>query len=493
MENLQKQIESLLRWRWLILSFVVLSVLAAIAIASAGGTKYSATATVVVGSASTQSASSRSPEQDAVLARGYVEILNGDSQQRLLREAAAVPDDVEIDATPVATSPFIDITATGPSEEAVVAASTAYASAFVDNTLQTFDDIVSVRLEPLRERLQQLSTQIAQNQQRLDDSRRSVNQGGPALLSAGESAQLTGEVQRLQAEATGLSEQLRVQAAVAGNPNLAGLYSTPDSAEVQRASVVSNAILGLIGGLLLGGAVALILGALELRIRSPRDVRQKLDLPTLGSVSRGRGDIAEARRAEDFKSLASTLSVMKPPVSSVAVVSPNDGEGKSLVADNLARYRAAQGDKVILIRADVRGNGRSASDGTPGLSDLLTGAGGQDLRAYLSTTSQPGLLVMNAGTATADPHALFSSSRISELMGQASFEADLVVVDTPSLLGAAESQVISAGVDGSILVLDATLTQPAAAVEARDVLARSGVNVLGVVLNRINKSSSIYS
>lgn len=500
MENLQRQIESLRRWRWLILAFVVLATVAAVAIALASGTSYSATATVVVGSASTQSSSSRSPDQDAVLAAGYVKILNSPSEQNLLRTAAKIPPDVKIDATPVATSPFIDITATAPDRETAINAARSYAQAFIDNTLSRFNDIVSTRLDPLRNRLQDLSTQIAQNQQRLDDSKRSVNNGGRPLLSAGDSARLQGEVQRLQAEATGLSEQLRVQAAVVGNPNLAGLYSTPDGATKKSSSVVRNAILGILGGLLLGGAVALLLGSLQLRIRSPRDVRSKLDLPTIGSVTRGRGEVAEARRAEDFKALATSLAVMKPPISSVAVVSPNDGEGKSLIATNLARYRAAQGDRVILIQADVRDagqrngkvNGRSG-DATPGLSDLLANGRTKDIRSYLQPTSQPGLWVMNAGTDTSDPYALFSTARIAELMSEAAVEADLVVVDTASLLGAAESQIVSAGVDASVLVLDTTLTQPMTALEARDILARGGANVVGVVLNRVNKNSFVYA
>ena len=47
--------------------------------------------------------------------------------------------------------------------------------------------------------------------------------------------------------------------------------------------------------------------------------------------------------------------------------------------------------------------------------------------------------------------------------------------------------------DASVLVLDTTLTQPTAAMEARDVLQRSGANVVGVILNRVNKGSSILS
>ena len=199
---------------------------------------------------------------------------------------------------------------------------------------------------------------------------------------------------------------------VAGDPNLAGLYAKPDGTTTSSPRIVTNGILGLIGGLLLGGAVALTLGALELRIRSAADVRRRLELPTLGSVGSGRGRLQDARRAEDFKILASALSVMKPPVTSLSVVSPNEGEGKTLVAENLARYRAAQGGRVILVEADMRSHDdeeeRTNGRRPEGLSDLLRTAGRVDIRSYIRETDFPGLWVIPAGTRTDDPYALFS-------------------------------------------------------------------------------------
>jgi capsular exopolysaccharide synthesis family protein len=487
MENLQKQIESLRRWRWLVIAFGLLGMVAALAIASSGDTTYTATSVVVVGSASTQSTSSRSPDQDAVLAQGYVSILNSDSQQRTLKALGKIPDDVAIAASPVAGSPFIDIAATAATPEAAIQASTAFATGFVNNTLKQFTDIVGGTLEPLRTRLREVSTQIAADEQQLAD---------PSSLSTSQIAQLQGELDQLKAEASGLSEAVRVQSSVAGNPNLAGLYAKPDGTTTSSPRVVTNGVLGLIGGLLLGGAVALMLGALELRIRSAADVRRRLELPTLGSVSSGRGRIQDARRAEDFKILASALAVMKPPVTSIAVVSPNEGEGKTLVAENLARYRAAQGGRVILVEADMRSqdaDARSNGRRPEGLSDLLRTAGRVDIRSYIHETDFPGLWVIPAGTRTEDPYTLLSSDRIKEVIAQATAEADLVVIDTPGLLAAAESQIISAGTDGSVLVLDATTTAPSAALEARDLLRRGGANILGVVLNRVSKSSAVYS
>ena len=101
---------------------------------------------------------------------------------------------------------------------------------------------------------------------------------------------------------------------------------------------------------------------------------------------------------------------------------------------------------------------------------------------------------MNAGADASDPYTLFSSSRISEVMSQAGLEADLVVVDT---LGAAqrgrEPDHLRRASTRASSSWTPPCTQPIAALEARDVLQRSGANVVGVILNRVNKSSSILS
>jgi capsular exopolysaccharide synthesis family protein len=494
-ENLQKQIDSLRRWKWLIVAFAVLAALVAVAIAVAGGTTRTATSTLVVGSASIQSQATSDPESDAILARGYVEILNRASQQRLLREKAQIPADVGISVAPVAESPFVEVSATASDPDTAIKAADGFALAFVDNTLESFDSIINARLEPLRKRYAVLSTDIAENQQRLEDNQSEIEAGNPPILSDEEKVQLQAQLDSYQAEAAGLADQLRVQAAVAGNPSLAGVYAKADGATESKPEILTNAIFGLVGGALFGCAVALLLGALELRIRSASDVRQRLDLPTLGSVTGGRGRVPDARRAEDFKALATSLSVIRPPATSIAVVSPSNGEGKTMVAENLARYRAAQGDRVILIEADMRtatnGDHRAAPD--MGLADLLEGTSRPNLGQVLSETNYPGLYVIPAGDRPNDPYSLFSTDRIRDVIHQATAEADLVVIDTPSLLSAAESQLISSGVDGTVLVLDATSTQPGAAVEARDQLRRGGAKILGVIINRVSKSPAIYS
>ena len=169
------------------------------------------------------------------------------------------------------------------------------------------------------------------------------------------------------------------------------------------------------------------------------------------------------------------------------------------MAENLARYRAAQGGRVILVEADMRiHETRAARRGTngrhpEGLSDLLRSAGPRGHPHYMRETDFPGLWVIPAGTRTEDPYTLFSSDRIQEVIAQATAEADLVIIDTPGLLAAAESQLISAARTAACWSSTPRRHQPSAALEARDLLRRGGANILGVVLNRVGESSAVYS
>jgi Mrp family chromosome partitioning ATPase len=104
----------------------------------------------------------------------------------------------------------------------------------------------------------------------------------------------------------------------------------------------------------------------------------------------------------------------------------------------------------------------------------------------------PNLKVIAPGAMPTDPYSLFKTDRIREVVAQAREHADLVVVDTPALLQAAEGQVISSGVDGTVLVLDSLGTQTGAAVEAKELLVRGQANILGVVLNRVGARASAF-
>lgn len=472
MEDLLKLAESIRRWRWLVLGVGVVAMFIALVVTISEDSTYTATATVNVGAAS--QSISRAPEQDAIVARGYVEgLINTPAYQQRMFEQAGIPESVEITASNLVGGPLIAIAATSTDEAAAVAAAKAASRFFVEDTRTRLAESLSSALDPLRSRLEEVAGQIPGIQAQLAAS---------GALPASEVTRLQGELAALQAERDALTASLDASASYADNPNLVSFVSEPEVATETSPRVATNAILGLLGGLVLGAAIALVLGALELRITSPSVVRSRLGLPTLASIS----GIDPQRRQEDLQGLASGMALMAAGVTSVSVTSPGPSEGKTLVASNLARYRAALGDRVILIDANLRADPRAdLPRESVGLSGLLVSGDEVMLSDVLVDSGVANLRILPAGTLDEDPYALVTAERIRRVLEHAASFADLLVIDTAAVLTAPESQVICSMADRTILVLDSTGTQTASAVEARDVLERVNARVLGVVLTGV--------
>ena len=473
MEDLLKLAESIRRWKWLVIGVGVAAMLVALVVTLGKDSTYSATATVNVGAAS-QSVS-RAPEQDAIVARSYVEgLINTSAYQQKMFEETDIPDAVDITASNLVGGPLIAITATSIDPDQAIAAAKAAARFFVDDTRTRLFESLNQALDPLRERLSTVAGQIPGIEAQL-------NAGG---LSASDVTELRGQLASLSAERDALTGDLDDSVSYADNPNLVSLVNEPEVVTTNSPKVTSNAILGLLGGLVLGAAIALVLGALQLRITSPSVVRSKLGLPTLASIS----GVDQRRRQEDLQGLASGMALMATGVTSVAVTSPGTGEGKTMIASNLARYRAALGDRVILIDANLRAE---SLNGHPresvGLAQLLAAGEEQLVTDVLVDSGLPNLKILPAGASGEDPYALVTGERISRVLEHTAPFADLLVIDTAAVLVAPESQVICSIADRTILVLDSASTQTTAAVEARDVLERVHARVLGVVLTRVAK------
>lgn len=472
MEELLKQLESIRRWRWLVLVVGLVAMIAALAVTLGGGSRYTSSATLIVGSSNTNA--NQAPEQQAVLGRGYAELINDPNRQRPLREQAGTPDGVDIEGASIVASPFLEISATSDSAPEAVEAATMFANAFAASTVDALTSRNDANVAPLNEQLQSVLTQAAVVRAQAADPN----------LSTTARAEARGRLGSLQARAGVLRQNLESLIPPSGDPNAVALFTAAQDATESRPAVIGNGVLGLLGGLVLGAAIALVLGALELRVSSPSVVRSKLGLPTLASISG-----ADSRqRQEDLQGLASGMALMASGVTSVAVTSPGIGEGKTMVASNLARYRAALGDRVILVDANLRANG--ANGRVPqetGLAELLRADGDVRVRESLIDSGIDNLKILPAGVPPGDPYALLTGERIARVLEGAGPYADLMVIDTAAVLTAPESQVVCSYADRTILVLDSLDTQTGTAVEARDVLDRVQARTLGVVLTRVTK------
>jgi Mrp family chromosome partitioning ATPase len=81
---------------------------------------------------------------------------------------------------------------------------------------------------------------------------------------------------------------------------------------------------------------------------------------------------------------------------------------------------------------------------------------------------------------------------LQELFDSLRQQYDFVLVDTPPLLTVTDPCVVAARVDGVLLTMRLSLTEPAHAQQAREILSSLSANVLGVVINGISNRSNSY-
>ncbi len=100
----------------------------------------------------------------------------------------------------------------------------------------------------------------------------------------------------------------------------------------------------------------------------------------------------------------------------------------------------------------------------------------------------PGLFVMPAGPAMLNAADLISLG-FAGVLNQVSRNFDLVIIDSPPMLGVSETQELSHMVDGVLVIAKADSTSSRALGDALTILSRSRANVLGVVMNQVKYSS----
>ncbi len=179
------------------------------------------------------------------------------------------------------------------------------------------------------------------------------------------------------------------------------------------------------------------------------------------------------------------LSSLAKLPKSVLVTSALPGEGKSTLALSLAMVHAEQGKRTLLIDADLR---------QPTIERLVRLDPDAGVAAALAEKSHwrtavrvvsahPNLFVLGSGQPL--PLAL---ARIGPgmrgILDHATKEFDLVVVDSPPLLGCAETLELAAATDVTLLAVRSGQTPMKALAATVETLRRINVPIAGIVLNK---------
>ncbi|WP_161879554.1 CpsD/CapB family tyrosine-protein kinase [Alkalibacterium sp. MB6] len=200
--------------------------------------------------------------------------------------------------------------------------------------------------------------------------------------------------------------------------------------------------------------------------------------------------------SEQFRTLRTNIqfSMIDDTLKTIVVTSAEPNAGKSTVSANLAATFSSQEKRVLLVDADLRKptiHKIFKVRNKDGLTTLLTNRDTQ-LDEVVYGTQKEGLFILTSGAIPPNPAELLGSKRMLEIIKEMEDYFDLIIFDMPPILAVTDAQVMASKVDGTLFVIPKGSTKQDLILKSKDLLEKVNANVLGAVLNRVNKSDEEY-
>jgi capsular exopolysaccharide synthesis family protein len=265
-------------------------------------------------------------------------------------------------------------------------------------------------------------------------------------------------------------------------------------------NVTLNFLLGAGVGLIFGFGIAFLLEHLDTSVKSLEDVERYLQVPVLAVIPKDVGVLHKqsgmSPDAEAYRILRTNIEFNRknPEDNSITVVSGGAGEGKSTTLVNLAYVCAQGGYTTLMIDADLR---------RPRLHTFFDINNSVGLTNYLTTdlaledvilqTPVDNLYFLPSGILPADAAGILNSRRMSELLQDVKQRFDLVLVDSPPILGVSDAAVLASEVDLTMVVVQHRKLPRNMLMRVKQAVENVGGQVIGVVLNNVDvRSDSQY-
>jgi capsular exopolysaccharide synthesis family protein len=267
-----------------------------------------------------------------------------------------------------------------------------------------------------------------------------------------------------------------------------------------KPNVMINLALGAVLGLMFGLGLAFFLEYMDTTVKSLDDVEKFLGVPVLAVVPKNVGVLHRSSGfnpdAEAYRILRTNIEFNRrnPEANCITVTSGGAGEGKSTTLCNLATVCAQGGYSVLLIDADLR---------RPSLHRLFDVSNATGLTNYLTTNTRledvvvrtpiENLYFLPSGLLPADSAGILNSQRMSELITDVKSRFDLVLIDSPPILGVSDASVLSNEADLTLIVVQHRKLPRHMLMRVKQTVENVGGRVIGVVLNNVDvRSDSQY-
>jgi len=270
-------------------------------------------------------------------------------------------------------------------------------------------------------------------------------------------------------------------------------------------------LLGMIGGMGLGFALAFFANYLDDSVKSQDDVETYLKLNFLGYIPNIKSNSLverdqqahlhpQSNAAEGFRTVRAAISLVhkSDKFKVLAFTSTIPSEGKSLVTSNLAIVTAQTGVRTLLIDADLRRPSMHKAfqmQSPVGLSAYLTGQV-TDVDEIIRKTEIPNLDIMCCGAVPDNPSELVGSKKMGELLNAVRDKYDRVFVDCPPVSAVSDPLMVASRTDGIVFVTKFNKIRRDHARRTVQRIQDAGVFILGNVINDIDfegKDSYYYS
>ena len=257
--------------------------------------------------------------------------------------------------------------------------------------------------------------------------------------------------------------------------------------------VVLNIFLSVILGLLAGTGLAFFVEYLDVSIKTVDEVEKYLGLPVLAVIPQQSRPLTEAGQSsgqgEAYRALRTSLALLarEGKQKTFAVISGGVGEGKSTTLFNLAYVCAEQGSKVLIIDSDLRRPVQHKMVGLAnrvGMVNVLTGE--MQPEQVIQETGVPNLWMMPSGRLRRSSLGIMNSARLRALLDGLKERYDMVLLDSPPILGVTDAAILASEVDGVLLVVQYRKYPKIISLRGKRMIENAGGRLLGAVLNNIN-------